>query len=187
MALEISLLNQNVICELLDKNYGIFPISVQKLKLGSANCYRVFDGEKYYFLKEFQSFFSEDQIIREAKLLEFLSSSDIPTAQFYKTLNGEYVIKYQDRLICLQNYIEGVSYGYYDLPSDMLPLAARMLGKIHNALKDYDLPEHRSGEWISSFCAEDVIRQYDSLIEIAKKKSDDKNTLKINLSNLFLH
>ena len=59
MALERSVLTDVIISDLLKKNYGISVVSVQKFELGSANCYRIYDGDRYYFLKEFQSSFSE--------------------------------------------------------------------------------------------------------------------------------
>ena len=107
MALEKTVLNEKIILDLLSRHYGISPISANKLKLGTANCFQVFDGNKYYFLKEFQSSFSENTVVQEAKLLEYLSVAGIPTTRFYKTLNNEFVINYQNHIICLEEYIEG--------------------------------------------------------------------------------
>ena len=50
MALERSVLNHEVIAKLLREHYCINAISSKKLKLGSANCYKVYDGDKFYFL-----------------------------------------------------------------------------------------------------------------------------------------
>ena len=55
MSLEKSVLNETVISDLLSNHYGISSLSVNKLKLGTANCFQVYDGNRYYFLKEFQS------------------------------------------------------------------------------------------------------------------------------------
>ncbi|MBQ8393538.1 MAG: phosphotransferase [Clostridia bacterium] len=174
MALEKSVLTDTVISDLLMKHYGIHFASALKLELGTANCYRVFDGKKYYFLKELQSSFSENDIIREAKLLEFLSLSDIPTTCFYKTIQNEYVIKHENHLICLEEYIEGQAYNYDNLPCHLLPQVARMLGKLHYALRNYFLPIDMSDAWINSFSSQKVIAEYDALIEIAKNKINDK-------------
>lgn len=179
MALEKSVLTDEIIADLLMMHYGIHLVSVQKLKLGTANCYRVFDGNKYYFLKEFQSSFSDDIVIREANLLEFLSNTDIPVTQFYKTVDNEFIFHYQNHIICLEEYIEGQSYGYDDLPHNLLPKVGRMLGKLHNSLKDYYLPIDMSDKWLASFSAEKVMAQYDTLIDIAKNKSYDRNVVRI--------
>jgi hypothetical protein len=152
---------------------------MQKLNLGSANCFRVYDGNQYYFLKEFQSSFSENAVVQEAKLLEYLSVAGIPTTRFYKTLNNEFVFNYQNHIICLEEYIEGQAYDYDDLPLQLLPQVGKMLGRLHQALKDYPLPIDMSDKWLASFSAENMIAQYDALIKIAESKVDDKNTNQI--------
>lgn len=172
MSLEKSVLNESVISDLLLNNYGISPLSVTKLKLGTANCFQIYDGNKYYFLKEFQSDISEDEVVREAKLLEYLSDAEFPVTRFYKTLHNEFVIKYQDHILCLEEYIEGQTYGYNDLPLELLPKVGRMLGKLHQALKDYPLPLGMSEQWLASISADSVIAKYDELIQIAESKAD---------------
>jgi len=134
MSLEKSVLTEPTISDLLSTHYGISPLSVNKLKLGTANCFRVYDGNKYYFLKEFQSDILEDEVVREAKLLDYLSDAELPVTRFYKTQNNEFVIKYRDHVLCLEEYIEGHTYGYNDLPLHLLPKVGRMLGKLHRAL-----------------------------------------------------
>ena len=50
MALEKTVLNETIISDLLSRHYGISLVSSKKLKLGTANCYQVYDGKQYYFL-----------------------------------------------------------------------------------------------------------------------------------------
>lgn len=179
MALERTVLNDEIAAHLLSQNYGIHLVSMQKLKLGTANCFRVYDGDRYFFLKEFQSSFSENAVIREAKLCDFLSNAGIPTTHFYKTNGDEFVIKYQGHMICLEEYIDGQTYGYDDLPSHLLLQVGEMLGKLHHALKNYPLPMDMSDKWTGSFSADHVRAQYDALIKIAENNPNDKNTNRI--------
>jgi hypothetical protein len=179
MALERTVLNDEIVACMLSQQYGIDFVSMKKLNLGSANCFQVYDGNKYYFLKEFQSSFSQNAVIQEAKLLEYLSVVGIPTTRFYKTLNNEFVFNYQNHIICLEEYIEGQAYDYDDLPLQLLPQVGKMLGRLHQALKDYPLPIDMSDKWLASFSAENMIAQYDALIKIAESKVDDKNTNQI--------
>lgn len=179
MALERTVLNDDIAARILYQRYGMNFVSMQKLDLGSANCFRVYDGNQYYFMKEFQSSFSENTVIQEAKLLDYLSLKGIPTTQFYKTLNDEYVMNYQGHIICLEKYIEGQSYGYDNLPSHLLPEVGQMLGKLHQALKNYSLPVDMSDKWLASFSANNMIEQYDALIEIAANQANDTNTNRI--------
>ncbi len=179
MALQRTVLNDEIVACMLSQQYGIDFVSMKKLNLGSANCFQVYDGNKYYFLKEFQSSFSQNAVIQEAKLLEYLSVVGIPTTRFYKTLNNEFVFNYQNHIICLEEYIEGQAYDYDDLPLQLLPQVGKMLGRLHQALKEYPLPIDMSDKWLASFSAENMIAQYDALIKIAESKVDDKNTNQI--------
>ena len=179
MALERTVLNDEIVACMLSQQYGIDFVSMKKLNLGSANCFQVYDGNKYYFLKEFQSSFSQNAVIQEAKLLECLSVVGIPTTRFYKTLNNEFVFNYQNHIICLEEYIEGQAYDYDDLPLQLLPQVGKMLGRLHQALKEYPLPIDMSDKWLASFSAENMIAQYDALIKIAESRMDDKNTNQI--------
>ena len=172
MSLEKTILTESIISDLLSTHYGIIPLSVNKLKLGTANCFQVFDGTKYYFLKEFQSDILEEEVVREAKLLDYLSVAEFPVTRFYKTNNNEFVIKYKNHIICLEEYIEGHTYGYNDLPLALLPKVGRMLGKLHQALKDYLLPFGMSDQWLVSISADSVIAKYDELIQLAESKAD---------------
>lgn len=179
MALERTVLNDDIVTHILSQHYGINFVSMQKLQLGSANCFRVYDGNQYYFMKEFQSSFSENTVIREAKLLDYLSIEGIPTTQFYKTLNDEYITSYQGHIICLEKYIEGQAYGYDNLPAHLLPEVGKMLGKLHQVLKNYPLPIDMSDKWLASFSANNTIEQYDALIKLAACKSNNINTNRI--------
>ena len=179
MALEKTVLNETIISDLLSKHYGISLVSSKKLKLGTANCYQVYDGNQYYFLKEFQSSFAESAVVQEAKLLDYLSAAGIPTSCFYKTVSGEYVIIFQNHIICLEEYIEGQTYDYDDLPPALLPQAGTMLGKLHSALRDYPLPISMSDQWLDSFSADRMMAQYDALIKLAESKTDDRNINRI--------
>jgi len=179
MALERTVLNDNIVAGILSQQYGFNFVSMKKLDLGSANCFRVYDGKQYYFLKEFQSSFSEDTIIQEAKLLDFLTLQGIPTTYFYKTLSGQYVTTHQGHIICLEEYIVGQAYDYDDLPPYLLPSVGKMLGKLHQVLKNYPLLIDMSDEWLASFSANDLIAQYDALIQMASSQANDRNTNRI--------
>ena len=179
MALERTVLNDEIVTCILSQQYGINFVSMKKLSLGTANCFQVYDGNKYYFLKEFQSSFSGNAVVQEAKLLEYLSVAGIPTTRFYKTLNNEFVFNYQNHIICLEEYIEGEAYDYNNLPIELLPQVGKMLGRLHQALKDYPLPIDMSDKWLASFSAKNMIAQYDALIKIAESKMDDKNSNQI--------
>lgn len=175
MALEKSVLTDKTIHSLLLQHYNISVHSIQKLSLGSANCYCVSDGCKKYFLKEFQSSFSPYDILQEAKTVQYLASKSIPVARFYKTVSNEFMFTHDGHVICLQEYIDGQTYDYDNMPERLLPAVAQMLGKIHSALRDYNLPSDMDEKWLSAYSAAKLISQYDALLDSAKQKNSDKN------------
>ncbi len=179
MALEKTVLDRSSISDLIKQYYGINISHIERLPLGSANCYRISDGNKLYFLKELQSKFSEEKIKAEADLVNYLASKGIPVASFYKTQTGEVVFTYEGHVICLEEFVEGQTYGYDDLPDELLPKVAQMLGKIHAALKDYYLPSDMDKEWIESYSPEKLAGQYDDLLNIALQMKDDDNASRI--------
>ena len=172
MALEKTVLDGSIITILLKKHYDIAVHGCQRLALGSANCYRVSDGKRNYFLKEFQTSISEDAVNREAELLKTLSKEHIPVSGYIQTNTGEWLFNFNNHIICLQEYIEGLTCGYNNFPSRLLPSLAQMLGKIHTALKNYDLPVDMGKEWLESYSAKKLITQYDALIKSAQAQDD---------------
>lgn len=174
MALEKSVLTHETISMLLQTHYAINIVEVHRLKLGSANCYRVYDGQQYYFLKEFQSGFEQNDLICEYQLVNYLSENNFPVARFILTVTGEPFFTYQNHLICLEEYIEGTMFGYSDFPKSMLNKVARTLGKLHHALKDYILPIDMGEDWVNAYSATSHIEKYDALLNIANQNPKDK-------------
>ena len=63
-------------------------------------------------------------------------------------------VAYQEHLLCLQEYIEGTTYGNNQLPHSLLMQAAELLGQLHTLLKDYPLPVEMDVPWLEAFSAE---------------------------------
>ncbi|MBQ7337780.1 MAG: phosphotransferase [Clostridia bacterium] len=179
MALETSILNQGRIANILGTHYGIGCADVERLPLGSANCYRVLDGEKYYFLKEFQSDFSEDDLTREAGVVDYLASHGIPVARFLPTLQNAWFVDCEGHMIALSEYIDGITYGYDDMPPRRLCDLAAMLGQLHATLRDYPLPVDMGQTWLDAYSAEKTAQSYDALLATAAARMSDPNTPQI--------
>ena len=109
MALEHSVLDEQKIIKLLKEHWNISAVHVEKMPLGSANCYCVSSEKEQYFLKEFQSDFQADDLTREADLTNYLVDHGIPTARFITTISGKMYIEYQEHCICLEEYIETIN------------------------------------------------------------------------------
>lgn len=179
MALDSTILNPSRIADLLRTHYGIDSTDAERLPLGSANCYRVTDGGKQYFLKEFQTNFLADDILREIGVVEHLAAHGIPVARFLPTTDGAWLVRCEERLITLSEYIEGITYGYDDLPAHRLPDLAAMLGRLHAALSDYPLPTDMGEDWLAAYSAERTAQSYDTLLATAAARTSDPNTPQI--------
>ena len=185
MALETSVLNDSVIRQLLKEHYNLVVDEISKMSLGTANCYRISSSEKNYFLKEFQSGFSKDDLDREAMLVNFLDSHHFPTAKILLTNDQNTSITYQEHLLCLQEYIEGTTYGNNQLPHRLLMQAAELLGQLHTLLKDYPLPVEMDVPWLEAFSAENCAPQYDNLLHAAEQNPSDPNYERIKADLLY--
>ena len=88
MALQPTVLTPKHIHDLLLRHYGISATTAERLPLGTANCYHITDGEKSYFLKEFQSNFCEDDILREVGVVEHLAA--MPYVYLFQLARSRY-------------------------------------------------------------------------------------------------
>ena len=173
MALEKSVLTQASITCLLREHYGLQVQSAQKTALGSANCYRVSCGEGMFFLKEFQSRFSSEDLRREAELCNFLCTRNFPAARFLYTKSGAVYMEYQGHLLCMETFIDGKTYGYADLPRGLLPQMARTLGQLHQTLQGYPLPESMGQTWLAAYSPEEQAARYEELLQLAGQNPGD--------------
>lgn len=164
MALEKSMLTEQTAAELLETHYGVRMRHMRRMALGTANCYCVSDGSRQYFLKEFQSGFSGEVVSREAALNETLAQRGIPVARFYHTRDGTAYLMRRGHAVCLEEYIEGETYGYNGFPENLLTEAARMLGRLHTAMRDIRLPAGMDETWLAAFSPEGLAAQYDALL-----------------------
>lgn len=167
MAIEKSVFNELEILELLKQTYGISADKVQRLHLGSANCFKIYAKEKIFFFKEYQEKFSEQDLQREATLVKFLISQDFPTAEFIKDKNGNTYNFVNQRYIVLQEYMEGKCYTAHSLPDCLLFQAAEILGKLHEILNGYELPIEMDEMWVKEFNVSHACAKYDSLLDNA--------------------
>ena len=173
MALEKTILTGESLAALLHERYGLRVLSSHRLKLGSANCYRVWTETGDFFLKEFQSGCSAEDSGQEAALVNLLAGRGIPVARFLAAKDGAPFVSCQGHLICLQQFIEGTAYGYDDFPQSLLPQAAQMLGRLHAAMRDLTLPVTMGDKFIEDFSPHRLAGQYEALYEQAKALQGD--------------
>jgi len=175
MALEKTVLTGELIASLLEKHYDLKVLSSRRLALGSANCYRICTGSGDFFLKEFQSSFCREDLLQEVSLVNLLAGRDIPVARFLLANDGQPFITCQNRLICLQPFIAGEAYGYDNFPENLLPQVARMLGRLHAAMRGLTLAADMGQKFIADFSPDKLAGQYQALYEQALTRRTDPN------------
>lgn len=145
------LLTEESIPEFLLFNYGIKADQVVKIDRGvMSSSYKVSSGDKHYFLKEPLNSISKKYIEDESCLLCFLRSKMIPVAEFMETTEGAHYVDCGDRLVTVQEFIDGNEYKAHKAPDELYLPSMEMLGKINAALKDYDLKIRRG--WSKESC-----------------------------------
>ncbi len=173
MALESSRLSAETIAALLLEQYGLRAVSVEKTQLGSANCFLVSCREGDYFLKEFQSAYSPEDLTREVELCAFLRSRDFPAPRFLRTQGGAACCTHAGRAVSLQERIQGTAYGYEELPSRLLPCLAKTLGRLQRTLRGFPLPVQMGEEWLSGYDPErEAARYYRLLAQVSRSPED---------------
>ena len=136
MPLEKSVLDVEKISAILENEYGLHLVCCERLAAGSANCFKVTCKEGNFFFKEYQSGFTPETVETEAGIVEYLGARDFPVAGFVRTVNGNSCTLYEDRVIGVQDFVEGQTH-QNDLPRPLLLESAKYLGEMHAILKDY--------------------------------------------------
>ena len=176
MAVEKTALNNDIINILLLKEYNITTSNVEKLKIGSANCYKIISFNKIFFLKEFQARFNASDIDEEACLLDFLISNHFPTTNIIKTSNRKNYTIVENRIVYLQKYIDGTTFYSNTVPNEILFASAQLLGKLHTILKGYKrLKCEMNTMWYKQFNPSKSAESYQLLIDNVDITASDLN------------
>lgn len=163
---------EETIKEEVAKNYGLEVKSVEKVNRGSANIFKLCINDKFYILKEFQSKHKEKSILKEINVITFLKNKNLIVPKYIQCLNGEFYFKYNDRIVIMQEFIDGEVKEKNTGTKKQLLDSAKYLGMIVSALEDYpyddilgcDINRYGNAESFKK-----SIRIYQELIKKAKE------------------
>lgn len=181
MSIEKSVLTFEEVEKLMKDRYNITNMQdIILIDNNSANCYHIICSDKQYFFKEIQSSYTFARVQNEYKINEFLRKRNIPTTEFYKTLNGEYIWEYKNHVFHLQNYIQGRTYKINTAPKWMMNDSAVYLGKIHKELLNYPRLEDEFGKkFFSEWDVQNSIKFYENMLEKSINIKDETIKLKV--------
>ena len=135
--LEKTEFTEDTIVEEVKKNYGLNVTEIEKLDRGSANIFKLKANNKFYILKEFQSKHQEKSIMKEINVINFLKQKELIVPTYIQCLNKEYYFRYNDKIVIMQEYIEGETKEKNTGDKKQLLDSAKYLGMIATALEDY--------------------------------------------------
>lgn len=155
MEIKSNLDNEKII-EILKENYNIVPNSIKEINRGTANIFKIETDNKSNILKEFKKNRTEDLVKKEINIINFLRKKDIKVPKYIKTVEENYYIVCDGRIIILQEYIDGYTMENNTGNYEKVIESANILGKIVKALEDYpDLSEKNIIE--KNFSKESII------------------------------
>ena len=172
MGIQTSVLNENSIRKIMKENYKIEISKIEKINRGTANIYKIQSKEKKYILKEFSQGRTEESVIKETNIINYLKERNIKVPIYIKSIEGKFYTKYNDRIIVVQEYIEGYTMenntGNYEKTIE----SATILGKMTKALINYKgLSEDGIIEkW---FSRESLKKGIEQLTDLKSKINDD--------------
>ena len=137
MGIQKSNLTKNKIQEILKEQYNIIPKSITEINRGTANIFKIETDENTYILKEFNNKRTLESIKKEIDIINFLADRKIRVPKYIKTINNEFYTKNEDRIIILQDFIEGYTMENNTGDYKKVIESASILGKITKELADY--------------------------------------------------
>ena len=137
MGIQKTNLNEEKIKQILKANYNINIISIEEINRGTANIFKLKSSNKKYLLKEFNKKKSLESLEKEIDIVNFLKNKGMSVPKYISTIKHEYYIKNEDRIIILQEYIDGYTMENNTGDYDKVIESAEILGKLTKALLDY--------------------------------------------------
>ena len=137
MGIQKTKLNKTKIKNILKKEYNIEAIKINPINRGTSNIFRIETMKNKYILKEFVSTRTEESIIKEIEIINFLKKRNIKVPEYIQRINNNFYIKNEERIIIVQKFIEG--YTIEDNTGDYEKVieCARIFGKLTKELMDY--------------------------------------------------
>lgn len=137
MGIQSSNLNENTIKKLLKENYKIDVSKVNKIDRGTANIFEIESKNKKYILKEFSEGRSEESVIKETNIINFLKNRNIKVPVYIKSKQDNFYIKFKNRIIILQEYVDGYTMENNTGDYKKVIESASILGKVTKELQNY--------------------------------------------------
>ncbi|MBR2708520.1 MAG: phosphotransferase [Bacilli bacterium] len=166
-----SMFNENELKNIVKEKYGLEVIKSEKINRGSASITKIYTDKKEYILKEFQEKYNKDFIIKEIDIVNFLSNRNMKVPVYIKCLDGKYYFEENERVVILQEYIDGYTIDNNNGNMDQVIESAKYLGMITKELESYDeLWKWDVESWFTKDYLENAIKKHEELLEMFEEE-----------------
>ena len=179
----------------IKENYGINVENYELIHNELSVIYKVYTFQKNYILKIMNKKINEKTILKEASVTAFLRAKGLEVSKYVQCLNGKYYLYFNNRIVVMQEYIEGETKEKNTGDKKQLLDSAKYLGMIVEALDDYpydDMKKYNINIDEKNYYLNKSQQKFEEIIKLAKSNkkygkliiSDLKE--KQNMLNKFL-
>ena len=177
MASEKTKLTKEKIIDIVTNDYGLLgTIEINYINRGTANIFKITVDDKNYILKEFNSERTLKYIEKEINIINYLSTKGILVPRYVVLKNGKYYTNIENRIIIMQEFVEGEILEDNSAEYEQLIKSAELLGKLIKALEQY--PELDSEDIINTKFSKKYLLDSIQKIKLEQEKIKDDNLYK---------
>lgn len=150
----------------LHKRYDIKTNFIEVIDKGTANIYKIISNNEKFVLKEFQSKYSIEAVLREINAIEYLKeNAKIPLPTYLKNKDNEFYFMHKDRVVIVQKFIEGEVFNKNEGNHSQLLESAYYLGKIIDGFENYRINNCINvTDWYSKEEFENANKKYNNML-----------------------
>lgn len=163
---------KDVIKNVLKNEYGIAEvINCEDRPGGSADCKVVRTKRNQYFVKIFPANYERNRVAFECQLRAFVAERGLPVAQVINTVHNLPLVVVNDRIIQVQEYVDGLSYLDHNFPTDLMIPLAQLLAQCTLVLQTgIALPFNIASQWFNAKRGQEKIAQINQLRHLLTNK-----------------
>ena len=167
-------MTKDALCANLREQYALHPRECERAALGVGSQTWFADCAEGRMVVKFPDADAISHPEQEAALCEHLLAQGIPASRFVRSCDGTVLCVGADgRKFHVQRFETGRSYAYHTAPEWLLDASAAMLGRIHQALRDYpELPVGIGADFFRYMTPDSARSSYERSLFMARKQGD---------------
>lgn len=167
-------MNNKVLGALLEQNYGLRLVSMQKSAVGAGSDTWFVRCEEGDFVLKYPAASEINHPEREPELCEFLNNHGVSVCSFLHNRCGLYLSEdMQGRCFTMQKRIRGVTPDWNTASDEVLQESAELLGRIHSILRGYPaLPVGIGADFFRYMTPQNAAESYRRSLDIAQSGND---------------